>query len=88
MHPASPDRPHLENWLRRTRKQLAPSGRLSELSIILSRSQGHPPDHWAAWLRSVLDGDIRLTLDELTLIETHLTPAAKPPDPAETPTLL
>src|SRR5262245_35333070 len=34
--PGKPDRPYFESWLKRTRKQLAASGRLSEIALILS----------------------------------------------------
>ncbi|MCU0796540.1 MAG: hypothetical protein MUF31_11455 [Akkermansiaceae bacterium] len=67
-----PDRPFLDSWLRRTRKQLAPSGRLSELALILDRQEGGGVEHWSRWLRGVLDGEIVPTLDELTGIDLLL----------------
>ncbi|GAA5483051.1 hypothetical protein [Haloferula sargassicola] len=81
MHPSRPDRPFLAAWLRRTRKQLAPSGRLSELALILSRKEGGTPGLWSDWLRRVLDEEISPTLDELTAIDLLLArpkPAAAP----------
>ena len=85
-----PDRPFLDNWLRRTRKQLAPSGRLSELALILDRQQGGGVDHWSRWLRGVLDGEIVPTLDELPGIDLLLArPTAETgPGEAENPQLL
>lgn len=85
-----PDRPFLDNWLRRTRKQLAPSGRLSELAFILDRQEGGGVDHWSRWLRGVLEGEIVPTLDELTGIDLLLArPAADAgPVEAENPQLL
>ncbi len=72
MLPSRPDRPFLATWLRRTRKQLAPSGRLSELALILSRREGNSPVFWSDWLRRVLEEEITPTLDELTAIDLLL----------------
>jgi hypothetical protein len=73
--PTKPDRPFLASWLRRTRRQLAPSGRLSEVSILLSQREGHTPEHWSKWLRQVLDDELVPSIDELTSIDGIL---AKP----------
>ena len=73
-----PDRPFLANWLRRTRRQLAPSGRLSEVALILSQREGSTPDHWSKWLRKVLETELVPTIDELTAVDTIL---AKPRGP-------
>lgn len=72
---SKPDRPYLVSWLRRTRKQLAGSGRLSELSLILSRQQGDTPESWTAQIRSILDGETTPSLDLVTQIDAVL---AKP----------
>jgi len=73
--PPKPPRPFLANWLRRTRRQLAPSGRLSEVSLLLSQREGYTPDYWAKWLRQVLEDEITPSIDELTSIDAIL---AKP----------
>ncbi len=75
MFPNKPDRPYLESWLRRTRKQLAASGRLSELALILSREEGNTPGHWSGYLREVLEEEATPSLDLLTRIDAIL---AKP----------
>lgn len=76
--------PFLANWLRRTRKQLAPSGRLSEVSLLLSQSEGYTPDHWAKWLRQVIENEIIPTIDELTSIDAILAkPKARKPSQEE-----
>lgn len=72
MFHAKPDRPYLESWLRRTRKQLAGSGRLTEAALILSREEGNTPAHWGAFLRGVLDEEIVPSLDLLTRIDALL----------------
>lgn len=72
MSPNRPDRPFLASWLRRTRKQLAPSGRLSELALILSQREGGTRDHWSGWLRGILEEEITPSLDELTSIDLLL----------------
>lgn len=84
MPPSRPDRPFLASWLRRTRKHLAPSGRLSELALILSQREGGTPGHWTQWLRGVLEQEITPSLDELTTIDLILAkPKAAPAESAE-----
>lgn len=85
MTSSKPARPFLANWLRRTRKQLAPSGRLSEVSLLLSQREGNTPAHWSTWLRQVLENELTPSIDELTSIDAILAKpkvAAKPQEEA------
>jgi hypothetical protein len=75
--PAKPDRPYLETWLRRTRKQLAASGRLSEIALILSREEGNTAAHWSGYLREVLEEETTPSLDLLTRIDAMLAKPVK-----------
>lgn len=75
MFPAKSDRPYLESWLRRTRKQLSGSGRLSELALILAAEEGNTARHWSSYLREVLEEQTTPSLDLLTRIDAIL---AKP----------
>lgn len=70
-----PTRPYLTAWLRRTRKQLATSGRLSETALILCQDEGHSQSYWSSELRDILEGDTVPTLDLVTSIDRIL---AKP----------
>ncbi|BCU77144.1 hypothetical protein llg_18590 [Luteolibacter sp. LG18] len=70
-------RPYFEAWLRRTRRQLAPSGRLTEAALILAREEGGTHDSWRQRLRQLLDGVEVPTLELLTRIDALLA-AAKP----------
>lgn len=81
MFPGKPDRPYFENWLKRTRKQLAASGRLSEIALILSREEGRTPQYWSCYLREVLEEEATPSVDLLTRLDAIL---AKP-IPAEIP---
>lgn len=74
-----PDRPYLRNWLRRTRRQLAPSGRLSELTLILADRLGRSPNEWQRELRSILDGDTEPSLDLVTAVDAILSRARPKP---------
>lgn len=85
--PGKPDRPYFESWLRRTRKQLAASGRLSEIALILSREEGHSPQYWSSWLREVLEEEATPSLDLLTRIDAILAPPVRYDIPLETPPL-
>lgn len=84
MFPTKPDRPYLESWLRRTRRQLAASGRLSELALILSREEGNTPAHWSSYLREVLEEEATPSLDLLTRIDALLAKPVKARQEAET----
>lgn len=70
-------KPFLETWLRRTRKQLAGSGRLSELVLILSREEvpGEEvltQEQWRARLQEILAGEIEPDLELLTKLDSLL----------------
>jgi hypothetical protein len=56
--PPAPD-PYETQWLPRTRRALAPSGRLSELSAILATETSRDRDEWARFLRRILDGEVK-----------------------------
>lgn len=88
MLPGKPDRPYLESWLRRTRKQLAASGRLSEVALILSREDGGSPGYWSSHLREVIEERTTPSLDFLTRIDALLArPALPPTSGSDQPTL-
>ncbi len=87
MFNGKPDRPYLESWLRRTRKQLAGSGRLSEIALILSREEGRTPAHWSTYLREVLEEETTPSLDLLTRIDALLARPAKADGTNEQPGL-
>lgn len=82
MFNAKPDRPYLESWLRRTRKQLAGSGRLSEVALILSKEDGDSPERWSQCIRDILDERTTPSLDFLTRIDAILARPVdrRPPD--------
>lgn len=81
MFPIKPDRPYFDAWLRRTRRQFAISGRLSQLATILAAETGETPEQWSLRLRELLDGGDPPSLDLLMRIDLLLsapaTPAAK-----------
>ena len=72
MPPQKPDRPYLEAWLRRTSKQFAVSGRLSQTAAVLAREEGGSTEEWAAMLRRILDGDEKPSIELLTRIDRIL----------------
>ncbi|MEM9079423.1 MAG: hypothetical protein AAGC74_01885 [Verrucomicrobiota bacterium] len=47
---------YYEKWLPRARRLLAPSGRLTELAMVLSSRDEVSVDEWQGRLRRVLDG--------------------------------
>jgi len=74
---AKADRPYFETWLRRTRRQLAVSGRLSEVALLLSREQGDTQEFWRNRLRDLLEGDEVPSLDLLMQIDQLLSGKAQ-----------
>ena len=85
--PGKPDRPYFESWLKRTRRQLAGSGRLSEIALILSRQEGRTPQDWSSYLREVLEEEVTPSLDLLTRIDAILAKPVRAEIPLETPPL-
>lgn len=67
-----PDRPYFEAWLRRTGRQFAVSGRLSQTALLLSRDEGGTHEEWCVRLRAFLDGGEIPSLDLLTKIDALL----------------
>lgn len=69
-------KPFLEAWLRRTRKQLSASGKISELAWILAKGESdHSQNDWRLKLQAIFQGDEEPTLEILTKIDSLL---AKP----------
>lgn len=82
------DRPYFETWLRRTGRQLAVSGRLSQIATVLATEDGSTPDEWRTRLRSVLEGGEPPSLELLTRIDALLAGQSnKGPDKNEQATL-
>jgi hypothetical protein len=66
------DRPYFEAWLRRTGRQLAISGRLTQVAWALAAEQGGTVDEWRSRLRILLDGGSLPSLELLTRIDKLL----------------
>ena len=69
-------KPYLEAWLRRTRKQLSASGRLTELAMILAQDQGGTKKEWRSKLQEIMDGGSEPSLELLTRIDSLLAKSA------------
>lgn len=72
------DRPYFETWLRRTGRQLAASGRLSQTAVVLAAEEGGTPDEWRSRLRTLLEGNEIPSLDLLTRIDVLLAGPSRP----------
>ena len=71
------DRPYFVAWLRRTGRQFAVSGRLSQTAMALAASEGGSVEEWRVRLRILLDGREMPSLDLLTRIDALLARPAK-----------
>lgn len=65
-------KPYLETWLRRTRKQLSTSGRLSELVLMLAADGLSTQEDWRMKLQRVIDGEEEPDVELLTRIDSLL----------------
>ncbi len=66
------DRPYFEAWLRRTGRQFAASGRLTQIAVALSAIEGGTVEEWRKRLRGLLEGGTVPSLDLLTRIDALL----------------
>lgn len=71
------DRPYLDAWLRRSGRQLAISGRLTQVAWALAAEQGGTVEEWRSQLRILLDGGLLPSLELLTRIDKLLAGGSK-----------
>jgi hypothetical protein len=71
------DRPYFDAWLRRTGRQFAVSGRLTQTATALAAEQGGTVDEWRSRLRILLEGGEVPSLDLLTRIDALLAGPSK-----------
>jgi hypothetical protein len=72
-----PERSYFEAWLRRAGKQLAVSGRLSQISLVLALENGGSSDDWRTRLQTFLSGSEVPSIELLTRIDSLLTGPSK-----------
>jgi hypothetical protein len=74
------DRKFIDLWLRRTRKELAISGRLAELSHVLQTQETDSARNWQQDLTRLLHGEWEPTMDDLIRLDGVLArPRQTPP---------
>ena len=73
------DRPYFDAWLRRTGRQFAVSGRMSQTALALAETEGGSTEEWRRRLRVLLEGREMPSLDLLTRIDALLAGPAKVP---------
>ena len=88
MFTIKPDRPYFEAWLRRTRRQFAVSGRLSQTATLLAAQGEGSADEWSAKLRTMMDGREMPSIELLTRIDALLSGPAKSHSTADSQPLL
>jgi hypothetical protein len=82
------DRRYVEVWLRRARKELAVSGKISELVYRLEHQVASQHDDWAAKLHQLLDGEWEPNMDELIRLDGLLSRCKAPKVKELSPLLL
>lgn len=82
------DRPYFDAWLRRTGRQFAVSGRLTQTALALAASEGGSVEQWRVRLRVLLEGREMPSLDLLIRIDALLASPVKSPAPTDCQGLL
>jgi hypothetical protein len=70
--------PYFDAWLRRTSRQFAVSGRLTQVAMVLAAEQGGTVDEWRTRLRILLEANETPSIELLTRIDALL--AGPPPN--------
>ena len=83
MFTLKPDRPYFEAWLRRTRRQFAVSGRLSQTATLLAAQGDGTTEEWSSRLRTMMDGREMPSIELLTRIDALLAGPSKAPAPPD-----
>lgn len=71
------DRPYFDAWLRRTGRQFAISGRLTQTAVALAADLGGTVDDWRVRLKTLLAGGEIPSLELLTRIDALLAGPTK-----------
>ncbi len=86
--PQKMNRPYFDAWLRRTGRQFAVSGRLTQTAMALAAEEGGTVDEWRTRLRILLEGNEIPSLDLLTRIDALLSGPTKSADGGDSQELL
>ena len=81
MFTIKPDRPYFEAWLRRTKRQFAVSGRLTQTATLLAAQGDGTTEEWAAKLRTMMSGREIPSIELLTRIDALIAVPSKPISP-------
>ncbi|HEX7261590.1 MAG TPA: hypothetical protein VF258_07215 [Luteolibacter sp.] len=79
MLPSKNDRPYFDAWLRRTGRQFAVSGRLTQTAAALAAEEGGTVEEWRTRLRDLMEGGEVPSLELLTRIDGLLAGPTKTP---------
>ncbi len=77
MFPSKNDRPYFDAWLRRTGRQFAVSGRLTQTAAALAAEDGGTVEEWRTRLRDLMEGGEIPSLELLTRIDGLLAGPSK-----------
>jgi hypothetical protein len=73
-----PDRPYFEAWLRRTKRQFAVSGRLTQTATLLAAQGDGTTEEWVARLRIMMNDHEVPSIELLTRIDALLAGPSRP----------
>ena len=88
MFTLKPDRPYFEAWLRRTKRQFAVSGRLTQTATLLATEGDGTPEEWSTRLRTMMNGQEVPSIELLTRIDALIAGPSKPISQSDSQALL
>ena len=88
MFTLKPDRPYFEAWLRRTNRQFAVSGRLTQTATLLAAEGDGTPEEWSTRLRTMMNGHEVPSIELLTRIDALIAGPSKPISQSDSQALL
>ena len=88
MFTLKPDRPYFEAWLRRTKRQFAVSGRLTQTATLLAAEGDGTTEEWSTRLRTMMNGQEVPSIELLTRIDALIAGPSKPISQSDSQALL
>lgn len=66
---------HYDTWLAKLKKRAAPSGAISQWSLVLAKKQGGQPEMWNEHLRAILEEEEKASLELILDLDLISAPA-------------
>ena len=64
-----PKTSYIDKWLNRLRKEMAVSGRLTQLSLYLAKNSSQSSAEWQTSIRNIINGDTKANTDFVLAVD-------------------